>query len=181
MENPVTEPKAPSNRTTPIHGMRGAKRWAYIERQRTIRIATVNDDGSIYLSPIWYVVQNQTIYLPFDAGSKHASNVKARGHLTGVIDSGDEFATVHGVTIKGTLRPVEDSAIVEKIMGLIFNKYFYDGHPYAESYFQFGKAAGRGITELVAQKFGGWDMRETSLPQVPEARVLPSFLKDRLL
>jgi hypothetical protein len=159
--------------------MKGAKRWAYLARQKTIRVATINEDGSIYLSPIWYVVKDQKIFLPLDAGSKHASNFQGRGHMSAVIDSGDEYATVHGISIKGILKPVEDVGLIEDVMTLVFDKYFYDGHPYAESYFQFGKAAGRLILELVPQKWGGWDMRETSLPTVPEARVLPAFVKDR--
>ena len=175
----MTEINTPSNRTTPIHGMKGAKRWAYITRQKTIRVASINDDGTIYLSPIWFVVKDQRIFLPFDAGSKHAHNVEARKHVSAVIDSGDEYATVHGVSIKGTFRPVEGGAMEEEILALIFDKYFYDGHPFAESYFQFGKAAGRRVVELVAEKWGGWDMRETSLPTVPESRVLPAFVKDR--
>ena len=98
-----------------------------------------------------------------------------------MIDSGDEYATVHGIHFTGTLKPVEDPAFIDTAMGLIFEKYFYDGHPYAESYFQFGGAAGRRIVELVTKKAVGWDMRETSLPTVPEARVLPDFVTDRRL
>jgi nitroimidazol reductase NimA-like FMN-containing flavoprotein (pyridoxamine 5'-phosphate oxidase superfamily) len=177
----MAELKVKSNRTTPIHGMRGAKRWAYIARQKTVRLATLNEDGTIYLSPLWYVVKEQRIFLPLDAGSRHATNAQAGRALSAVIDSGDEYATVHGINMKGTLKPVDDGAVIEEIMTLVFDKYFYDGHPYAESYFQFGRAAGRRILELVPAKFNGWDMRETSLPTVPEARVLPSFVKDRIL
>lgn len=173
--------KAPANRTTPIHGMKGAKRWAYLTRQKTIRVATINDDGTIYLSPIWYVVKDQRVFLPLDAGSKHLHNVEARGQLSAVVDSGDEYATVHGISMKGVFKAVTNAALIEDLLGLIFEKYFYDGHPYAESYFQFGKAAGRQIVEFMPQKFGGWDMRETSLPTLPESNVLPAFVMDRLI
>jgi hypothetical protein len=177
----MTEITVPSNRTTPIHGMRGAKRWAYIARQKTLRMATINDDGTIYLSPLWFVVKDQRIFLPLDAGSRHANNAHAGRALSAVIDSGDEYATVHGISMKGTLKMAEDADLIEQIIALIFDKYFYDGHPYAESYFQFGRAAGRRYLELVPQKFNGWDMRETSLPTVPESRELPSFVKDRII
>lgn len=169
------------NRTTPIHGMKGAKRWAYITRQKTIRVATLNEDGSIYLSPLWYVVKEQRIYLPLDAGSKHATNALAGRAVSAVIDSGDEYATVHGINMRGTFQQTEGSEVIEEINGLIFEKYFYDGHPYAESYFQFGRAAGRRVLEFIPQKWNGWDMRETSLPTVPEARLFPTFVKDRFI
>ncbi len=169
------------NRMDPIHGMKGAKRWAYITRQKTIRVATVNDDGSLYLSPLWFVVHDKRIFLPLDAGSRHASNSQAGRPLAAVIDSGDEYATVHGIRFTGSLKPMEDAAFFDTALEMIFQKYFYEGHPYAEAYFQFGQAAKRSIVELVTQKAVGWDMRETSLPTVPEARVLPAFVTDRLI
>ena len=47
----------------------------------------------------------------------------------------------------------------------INSMYFYVGHPYAESYFQFGVAAQCQVFELVPKKMVGWDMREVALPQ----------------
>jgi hypothetical protein len=170
-----------ASRITPTHGIKGAKRWGYISRQKTIRLATTDEDGGIYLSPLWFVVHEQRIFLPLDAGSRHARNSEAGRALAAVIDSGDEYATVHGIRFTGTLKPVEDPAFIATAMEMIFEKYFYDGHPYAESYFQFGAAAGRRIVQLVTKKAVGWDMRETSLPTVPEARVLPDFVTDRLI
>lgn len=170
-----------TSRIAPIHGMKGAKRWAYLARQKTIRVATTNEDGSIYLSPVWYVVKDQRIFLPLDAGSRHARNAEAGRAVAAVVDSGDEYATVHGIRMTGSLRPVDDQGLVDQLLELIFDKYFYQGHPYAESYFQFGRAAGRRITELLPAKFVGWDMRETALPTVPEARSLPKSARDRLI
>jgi nitroimidazol reductase NimA-like FMN-containing flavoprotein (pyridoxamine 5'-phosphate oxidase superfamily) len=172
---------AEPSRLTPIHGMEGAKLWAYLARQKTIRVATANEKGSIYLSPLWYVVIDQRIFLPLDAGSRHAKNSEAGRALSAVVDSGDEYATVHGVRVTGKLKAVEEEALVGQVIERIFEKYFYEGHPYAESYFQFGRAAGRRILELAIDKVFGWDMRETSLPTVPEARTLPAFVQDRRL
>ncbi len=161
--------------------LKGEKRWAYITREKSIRLASTSDDGSIYLSPLWYVVREKRIYLPVDAGSRHGANAEAGRSLSALVDSGDEYATVHGVRIVGKLVRVTDQQLVDELQQLVFDKYFYVGHPYADSYFQFGVAAGRAYYELVADKMIGWDMREVSLPQVPEARVLPDFVADRLL
>ena len=161
--------------------LRGAKRWAYLLRQKTIRVATVNADGTIYQSPLWYVVHDRRIFIPLDAGKKHAENFSAGRALSALVDSGEEYATVHGVRIVGSLSLVSDPAVLKQIDELLFEKYFYVGHPYAESYFQFGVAAQRQVFELVPKKMVGWDMREVALPQVPEARVLPAFVTDRIL
>lgn len=161
--------------------LRGDKRWAYLTRQKTIRVATTNDDGTIYLSPLWYVIHDKRILIPIDAASRHGINFKAERSLSALVDSGDEYATVHGVRILGSMTPISDPALLTKVDGLLFEKYFYVGHPYAESYFQFGVAAGRQVFELIPAKMIGWDMREVALPQVPEARMLPAFVTDRLL
>lgn len=161
--------------------LRGRKRWAYLSRATTIRVATTNEDGSIYLSPLWHVVQDERLYLPIDAGSRHATNFEAGRSLAALVDAGDEYATVAGVRILGSARRVQDAELYERLQGLVFDKYFHVGHPYADAYFEFGDWAGRRYYELVADKMIGWDSRETTMPQVPESRALPGFVTDRRL
>lgn len=161
--------------------LRGEKRWAYLTREKTIRLATTGADHAVYLSPLWYVIHERRILIPIDAAGRHAQNLLAGRPAVGLVDSGDEYATVHGVRIEGRGVVVDDAATLALVDGLLFEKYFYVGHPYADSYFQFGKAAKRTLFELVADKMIGWDMREVALPQVPEARVLPEFVTDRLV
>ncbi|WP_433502824.1 pyridoxamine 5'-phosphate oxidase family protein [Pseudonocardia halophobica] len=161
--------------------LRGDKRWAYLSRAKTIRIATANEDGSIYLSPLWLVVHDKKIYIPIDAASRHAANFTAGRALSALVDQGEEYATVSGVRISGTMRKVEDEALVETLAQLVFDKYFHVGHPYAEQYLEFGQVAGRTYYELVPDKMIGWDMREINVIAMPEARVLPAHVGDRIL
>ena len=161
--------------------LRGQKRWAYLARAKTIRVATTNEDGSIYLSPLWMVVHEERIYIPIDAASRHAANFQAGRPLAGLVDAGDEYATVAGVRILGTRRVVEDAALYEHLQQLVFDKYFHVGHPYAAAYHEFGEWAGRRYFELVPDKLIGWDSRETTMPQVPETRALPAHVTDRTL
>jgi len=161
--------------------LRGDKRWAYLTRAKTIRVATTNEDGSIYLSPLWLVVYEQRIYIPVDAASRHGANFEAGRPLAALVDAGDEYATVSGVRILGKMVVVEDADLVERLQGMVFEKYFHVGHPYAESYFEFGDWAGRRYFELVPEKMIGWDSRETTMPQVPESRALPAHVVDRRL
>jgi hypothetical protein len=161
--------------------LRGKKRWAFLDRAKTIRFATTNEDGTIYLSPLWLIVLDEKIYIPVDAASRHGANFEAGRPLSALVDSGDEYATVAGVRILGHMELIEDSGLVDRLQGMLHDKYFHVGHPYAEAYFEFGEWAGRKFYELVPDKMIGWDSRETTMPQVPEARVLPSHIGDRRL
>ena len=172
----VTTPTASS--TAPL---RGDKRWAYLTRAKTIRIASTDEDGGIYLSPLWHVVHEKRIYIPIDAASRHGANFESGRPLAALVDGGDEDATVAGVRILGHMVLLEDAATAELLQGMLFEKYFHVGHPYAEQYFEFGEFAGRRFFELVPDKMIGWDSRETTMPQVPESRVLPETVGDRLL
>jgi len=170
--------KVTASMTAPL---RGDKRWAYLTRAKTIRFASTNDDGSIYLSPLWLVVEDERIYIPVDAASRHGANFESGRPLAALVDGGDEYATVAGVWILRSMEVVDDMELVERLQGLLFEKYFHVGHPYAEAYFEFGEFAGRRFYELVPDKMIGWDSRETTMPQVPEARALPDVVGDRLL
>jgi general stress protein 26 len=161
--------------------LRGAKRWAYLTRAKTIRFATTNEDGSIYLSPLWHIVEDERIYIPVDAASRHGANFEAGRPLSALVDSGDEYATVAGVRILGHMEVVQDDELVERLQDMLREKYFHVGHPYAEAYFEFGDWAGRKFYELVPDKMIGWDSRETTMPQVPESRALPEHVTDRRL
>ncbi len=161
--------------------LRGKKRWAYLARAKTIRVATTNEDGSIYLSPLWMVVHEERIYIPVDAASRHGANFEAGRPLAALVDAGDEYATVAGVRILGAMQVVDDEALYEQLQQMVFDKYFHVGHPYAAAYFEFGEWAGRRYFELVPDKLIGWDSRETTMPQVPETRALPAHVADRTL
>jgi hypothetical protein len=159
--------------------LKGDKRWAYLDRAKTIRVATTNEDNSIYLSPLWFVIESKRIFLPLDAGSRHGVNGEAGRPMSALVDVGDEYATVSGVRISGGLQATDDPNLVERLEQMMFDKYFHVGHPYAEQYFEFGQWAGRRYFEIVDAKLIGWDSRETTAPQVPEARVLPAHVTDR--
>ncbi|MCW3005678.1 MAG: hypothetical protein JWP17_304 [Solirubrobacterales bacterium] len=161
--------------------LRGDKRWAYLTRAKTIRVATANEDGSIYLSPLWFVVRDQRIFIPVDAASQHGANFEAERALSALVDMGDEYATVSGVRIIGSPSLVQDAELFGALESMMFDKYFHVGHPFADAYFEFGAWAGRRYFELVPDKLIGWDMRETTMPQVQEARVLPGHVTDRRL
>ena len=49
-------------------------------------LGTTNDDGSIHLTPIWYLYEAGRLYLPTGSGSRKARNVLARPVVTVLVD-----------------------------------------------------------------------------------------------
>jgi hypothetical protein len=156
----------------------GEKRWAYLAREKMIRIATTNDDGTMDVSSSWYVVRDRTIYVPVDPGTDGVSFTEKKP-IAALVDSGDEYVSVARVRIRGTAKPVEDPKLFDELEELVFEKYFHAGHPYAEPYFQLGLGAGRKYWALVPETIVGWDFRETAAPQAVESHLLPKSATDR--
>jgi hypothetical protein len=156
--------------------MRGAKRWAFIERGHTIHVASQSGDDTIYVSPLWYVVQDRRIFIPLDQASRHGKNIAAGGLLSAVVDKGEEIGYVRGVNMEGTGQIVEDAAFADELQEMVLQKYFYKGDPYLEDYVNFGKYYGRRFYEIVVTKIYGWDLREAGILATPERHTLPAHV-----
>lgn len=159
----------------------GAKRWAYLARQKTIRIVSLNEDGTPVLTASWYVAKDEAIHVPVESTSPHAANFDAGRAVAAIVDSGDELTTLVEVRIRGKARKVTDAKLFDALEDAVFEKYFHVGHPYADAYFQLGRAAGRTYYTLVAEEIVSTDARETATPTAVEARRMPSKMTDRRL
>jgi hypothetical protein len=153
--------------------LRGAKRWSFLERGHTIHVASQSGDDSIYVSPLWYVVHEQRIFIPLDQASRHGKNIAAGGRLSAVVDKGEELGAVRGVNLEGTGKLIEDPQFAEELQEMVLQKYFYKGDPYLEEYVNFGKYYGRRFYEIEVTKMYGWDLREAGVLATPERRTLP--------
>lgn len=155
--------------------LRGAKRWHFIQRAHDIRVATVGAEGPIYVTALWFVVNDRKLYLPLDQANRHVKNLESDGRLSAVIDEGHSLADVRGVNIEGTAVPVDDPAFAAELEELVLEKYFYPGDPYIEEYVNFGEYNHRKFYEIVPDRMWGWDLREATVLASSERRVLPDF------
>lgn len=160
-------------------GFGPAKQWAFLARARTMRVASLNADGSIHLTPVWFVTIGERLFIVDDA-TPHRDNFEAGRAFSAVVDEGDDYRSLHGLRIQGEVRPVAESELVERIPQLVLEKYFYVGHPHLEAYVEFGQWAGRRNFEIVPTIMTGWDAREETHPQGRERRRFPRPLSDRL-
>jgi Pyridoxamine 5'-phosphate oxidase len=157
-----------------------AKQWAFLERAKTIRVASLNDDGSIELSAMWFVVDGRRLIVVCDGGL-HESNFDAGRVFSAVVDEGEEFQSLHGLSIRGQIESVTDLQLLSKLPHLLFEKYFYVGHPHSQSYYEYGEWAGRRYFEIIPSAMIGWDARERTQLQGRERRRFPLVLSDRLV
>jgi len=168
--------------------LKGAKLWGFIEQARKIRLATAAEGGSIIVSPAWFVVKNQSVFIALDpivgdpgrtttVDAVHLANVAAGGKVSAVIDAGDEMDNVHAARFAGSGEIVTDKALIEELLDLIAEKYFYVGHPHLEYYFSRGSVSDRRWCKLLADDLEGWDLRELPQPPVADLLAFPKHLR----
>ena len=166
----------------------GAALWGFLEKARTMRLATVNADEAIEVSPLWFVVRGEAVYFPIDPtvgepgrsttpGFRHVQALDSGGRVSAVIDDGEDLSTFRGVQLAGKAAKVEQDSLREELLDLALEKYFYIGHPHLEAYLSRGMIEARLWYRFDHDRIVGWDRRY--LPQAPimERRILPPFLR----
>jgi hypothetical protein len=160
--------------------LRGKKRWGFLERCQEIVIASTIDDQPIYVSPLWYVVREQTVYTFIDQAS-HAEN-NFHGKVSCCFAGGTHFGDAHGVMFK-EINPelINDRDLIDELQELAIEKYFYTGHPYRQEFIDFGHYHDRRWYKMVPGSTVSWDLRELAPLSAREKRYFPAEMTDRVV
>ncbi|MDT5078129.1 MAG: hypothetical protein QOJ80_2766 [Mycobacterium sp.] len=80
----------------------------FIERSRTATMATVLPSGRPHLVAMWYAVLDGEIWFETKAKSQKAVNVRRDPTITVMIEDGQTYNTLRGVSIDGTAEIIDD-------------------------------------------------------------------------
>jgi len=73
----------------------------FVERSRVSTMATVGPGGMPHLVAMWYAVIDGELWFETKAKSQKAVNLRRDGRLTMMIEDGDTYDTLRGVSIEG--------------------------------------------------------------------------------
>ncbi len=80
----------------------------FIERSRTATMATVLADGRPHLVAMWYAVLDGEIWFETKAKSQKAVNLRRDPTITVMIEDGQSYTTLRGVSIDGQAEIIDD-------------------------------------------------------------------------
>lgn len=75
---------------------------AFLERQRTCRVATVGPDGAPHVSALWFVWDGARIWLYSITRSRRWAQLTKDARIAVVIDDGHEYGELRGVELSGS-------------------------------------------------------------------------------
>lgn len=94
---------------------------------RTLIVTTLGPSGWPHVAPMWYAVQDGKVVFRSFTKSQKIINLKRDPRLTVLLETGDAYAELRGVMIKGTATLVDDPARVLEMYGELSGRYAFVG------------------------------------------------------
>jgi uncharacterized pyridoxamine 5'-phosphate oxidase family protein len=80
----------------------------FLSDQRTVRVATVGQDGSPHVVPLWYVWVDGRLWLNSLTRSQRWTDIQRDPRVAAIVDAGVEYHELRGVELRGRAVAVGD-------------------------------------------------------------------------
>jgi nitroimidazol reductase NimA-like FMN-containing flavoprotein (pyridoxamine 5'-phosphate oxidase superfamily) len=88
--------------------MTSAEVKAFLETEKTAQVATIGPNGRPHLVPVFYVTRGNAIATWTYAKSQKVRNLQRIPQATVLVESGDTYAELRGVSMECDVRIIED-------------------------------------------------------------------------
>ena len=86
----------------------------FISEQKSLQVATLNSDGSVHLSTLWFGILKDQIVFETYTKSQKILNLQRDPRIAVLLEDGVEYEKLRGVTINGTAELYSDPQDVQK-------------------------------------------------------------------
>lgn len=97
--------------------------------RRSMTMSTINNDGSIHSIAMWYGFLEGCVAIESKAKAQKVMNLRRNPNLTMLVEDGETYETLRGVTLIGKAEIVEDPDRIFELGVSVFSRYFA---PYTE-------------------------------------------------
>jgi PPOX class probable F420-dependent enzyme len=96
----------------------------FLDTERTLQVASVNADGTPHLVAMWFARHSGEIAFWTYAKSQKVVNVRRDPRITVMVETGEKYEELKGVTIYGRARIVEDLDEVFAFGDKVYERYW---------------------------------------------------------
>jgi PPOX class probable F420-dependent enzyme len=149
----------------------------FIRQNRTATLATIGPDGLPHLVAMWYGYLDGAIFFETKAKSQKAVNLRRDPRAVVMIEGGDTYDQLRGVSIEGTVTIIDDNT-ADEYWAPAINVYERYNGPYSKEVHQFVEIMmnKRVIVRIDPVRVRSWDHRKLGLPDMPLAGTTAEFL-----
>lgn len=138
----------------------------FLERNRIITLATLGKNGMPHLTAMWYGLVDGEIWFETKAKSQKAVNLRRDPRVSVLVEAGDTYDQLRGVSIEGRAEIVDDAEALFKVGVSVWERYT---GPYTEDVRPMVEAMlnKRVAIRVVAERIRSWDHRKLGMPAMP--------------
>jgi PPOX class probable F420-dependent enzyme len=147
----------------------------FVERSRTATLATVSPGCRPHLVAMWYAVLDGEVWFETKAKSQKAVNLRRDPTATVMIEDGQTYDTLRGVSIEGRAEIVEDPDLLLRVGISVWERYT---SPYTDDMRPFvdQMMKNRIAVRVVPDRIRSWDHRKLGMPEMPVAGSTAQYL-----
>jgi nitroimidazol reductase NimA-like FMN-containing flavoprotein (pyridoxamine 5'-phosphate oxidase superfamily) len=136
------------------------ERDVFLRSKRTARVATSGENGYPHVVPLWFIWHEGTLFLNSTLGNPTVDNMLRSGRAAAVVDDGDEYEVLRGVTLSGRVEQAEEDPRLPRVEREWSEKYLGGEEvPYR-------RWRNRVWLRLVPERVASWDFRK-----IPKAKA----------
>jgi PPOX class probable F420-dependent enzyme len=148
----------------------------FIDHSRTATMATLSADGKPHLVAMWYAIVDGDIWFETKSKSQKAVNLRRDPTLTVMIEDGQTYGTLRGVSIDGHAEIVDDDPDLLLRVGISVwerytGPYTDDLKPYVDQ-----MMSNRIAVRVVPTRQRSWDHRKLGMPDMPVSGTTAQYL-----
>jgi PPOX class probable F420-dependent enzyme len=136
---------------------------AFLAERRSMTMSTIGADGSIHSVAMWYGFLEGAVAFETKAKAQKVVNLRRNPNLTCLVEAGDTYDQLRGVTLIGKGEIVEEPERIWELGVSVFSRY---NAPYTEEMKPFVEVMlnKRVVVKLHVERTVTWDHRKLGLP-----------------
>ena len=148
---------------------------AFVSQQRTATMATIGPTGMPHLVAMWFAVLDGQIWFETKTKSQKAANLRRDDRLTVMIEDGQTYDTLRGVSFEGRGVIVEDPEAIWAVGVNVWERYT---GPYTEEMRPFVEMMlnKRLVVRVEPDRVRSWDHRKLGMYPTPLGGTTAQYL-----
>jgi PPOX class probable F420-dependent enzyme len=131
----------------------------FLAAERTVQVASIGPDGTPHLVPMWFAVIDGRIVFWTYAKSQKALNLRRDPRLTCLLEAGDSYGELRGVSITGRAEIADDYDTVFDVGAAVYARYQGDMTHASRAGVE-AEARKRVAVFVNPEKIASWDHRK---------------------
>jgi PPOX class probable F420-dependent enzyme len=131
----------------------------FLATEKTVQVASIGPDGTPHLVPMWFAVIDGRIAFWTFAKSQKTLNLRRDPRVTCLVEAGDSYGQLRGVSITGRAEIAEDYETVFDVGSAVYARYMGDMTHASRAGVEV-EARKRVAVFVHAEKTASWDHRK---------------------